>query len=141
VKAAPALSAAVEPAPPLPVAPAAEKVVAIAAPAPSPAPARLKAAPAAALPQVVASAPAAGGRGRRIGALALGGVAVLSAGAAGLFALQARSAANDVSAAAANHQPFDADRDATGRRAQTLSLVFTAGAAVALGASVALFLR
>lgn len=44
-------------------------------------------------------------------------------GASAIFGLQAKTAAADVTHAAATHQAFDPDRESAGRRAQTLSLV------------------
>ncbi|MGZ6142879.1 MAG: tetratricopeptide repeat protein [Myxococcales bacterium] len=121
---APPAAVAIAPPPPAPAA------VAVAPPSPAPRPAPRDAVPAAAI-----SAPPPG---HRKVALALAGASVASGAVAGLFALQAHSAAGDVTRAAALHQPFDAERDAEGRRAQTLSLVL-AGATV-LGAAAAAFL-
>ena len=91
----------------------------------------------AALPAVETAKPPQ--RPRRVGALIFGGAALAAAGGATYFALGARSAAGDVTAAAANHLPFDAERDAQGRRDQTIAAVCAGAAALALGVSIWLF--
>jgi hypothetical protein len=72
--------------------------------------------------------------------LVLAGGTVATAGAAGFFAFQARSASNDVSTAAANGLPYDPARDLSGRHAQTAMIACTAAAGVLLTLSLVLLL-
>lgn len=140
---APAKAAAVAAPRPAPTAAATPVPVPAAVPAPVTPPnlapvAASKPVPAAALPQVATAAPESGG-GRRIGAWAAGGAAVAAGAAAGLFAFQAHRAAQDITAAAQQGQPFDPQKDQAGRRDQALALVFAGVAAAALAVSIALF--
>lgn len=90
-------------------------------------------------PALTAAAPAPSSRSmRRNAGLIVGGAGLAAAGASVVFALQSKWASNDVSAAAAAHQPFDPQRDRDGRRAQTISLLTGAGAVIALALAAGL---
>ena len=104
---------------------------------PAPGAKALPAAPEAAV--AVSSAPS--GRGMRTAAWVFGAVGVAALIGGGLFGLQAKGAADEVSAAARAGQTFDPSVEDRGKRAQTLQYVClgAGGAALIGGGLLALF--
>lgn len=76
---------------------------------------------------------------RKTTSLVVGGGGLVAMAAAGVFALKAHSASNQMTAAAARGLSYDPSLDASGRTSQTVSRVLAGAGVLALGAGATLF--